>query len=116
MRKTSFIILPIFILANSAFLSLGSTCLLNLLVFSMAISLDGKSVAEQYPRFIPFCIILGIVALLGVVFLLLGNIKISEKLKFTKWIWYIQYIFALVLSIPMIKLWAFLFEFLQKTL
>ena len=116
MRKTSFIIPPIFILANATFLSLGSTCLLNLLGVSMAISLDGKSVAEQYPRFIPFCIILGIVALLGVVFLLLGNIKISEKLKFTKWIWYIQYIFALVLSIPMIKLWEILFEFLQKTL
>ena len=115
MRKTSFIILPIFILANAAFLSLGTECLLNLLGFSMAISLDGKSVIEQYPRFIPFCAVLGIFALLGVISILFGNIKISEKLKFTKLIWYFQYIFALVLSIPMIKLWEMLFEFLQKT-
>ena len=105
MKKSIFIILPTFTLGNAIFLSLGLTCLLNLLSLAMAISLDGKSVVEQYPRFIPFCIILGIVALIGVIFLLFGNIKISGRLNFTKWLWCFQYIFALVLSIPMIKLW-----------
>ena len=115
MKKSIFIILPTFTLGNAIFLSFGLTCLLNLLSLAMAISLDGKSVVEQYPRFIPFCIILGIVALIGVIFLLFGNIKISERLNFTKWLWCFQYIFALVLSIPMIKLWEMLFDFLQKT-
>jgi len=116
MKKSIFIILPTFTLGNAIFLSLGLTCLLNLLSLAMAISLDGKSVVEQYPRFIPFCIILGIVALIGVIFLLFGNIKISERHNFTKWLWCFQYIFALVLSIPMIKLWQMLFDFLQKTI
>ena len=116
MKKSIFIILPTFTLGNAIFLSFGLTCLLNLLSLAMAISLDGKSVVEQYPRFIPFCIILWIVALIGVIFLLFGNIKISERLNFTKWLWCFQYIFALVLSIPMIKLWQMLFDFLQKTI
>jgi hypothetical protein len=113
MKKSIFIILPAFTLGNATFLSLGMTCLLDLLSISVGISLDSEI---EYPRFIPFCIILGIVALLGVGFLLFGNIKISEKIIFTKWIWYFQYIFAFVLSIPMIKLWQMLFDFLQKTI
>ena len=47
--------------------------------------------------------------------MLILNIKFSEKLNFTKTIWIFEYIFALVLSIPMIKLWEMLFDFLQKT-
>jgi len=113
MKKSIFILLPAFTLGNTIFLSLGMTCLLNLLSISVGISLDS---AIQYPRFIPFCIILGIVALLGVIFLFFGNIKMSEKFKFTKWTWYFQYIFAFVLSIPMVKLWQMLFDFLQKTI
>ena len=112
MKKLTFIILSAFTLGNAVFLSLGMTCLLNLVSISMGISLDSEM---QYPRWMPFCIVLGLVALLGVIFLLPGNIKISEKLKLTKRVWYFQYILALVLSIPMIKLWEMVFDFLQKT-
>ena len=112
MKKISFVILPSFILANAAFLSLGIECLLNLLSLCMAISLDS---AEQYPRFIPFCIVLAIVALLGLITMLILNIKISEKLNFRKSVWYFEYIFALVLSLPMTKLWEMLFDFLSET-
>ena len=109
MKKVTYIILSI--LANAALFSLGIECLLNLLSLSMAISLDS---VVKYPRFIPFCIVLGIVALLGLVAMLVLNIKISEKLNFTKTIWIFEYVFALGLSIPMIKIWEMLFEFLQK--
>ena len=109
MKKSICVILSI--LANAALFSLDTECLLNLLSLSMAISLD--SVAK-YPRFIPFCIVLGIVALLGLVAMLVLNIKISEKLNFTKTIWIFEYALALVLSIPIIKIWEMLFEFLQK--
>ena len=110
MKKSICVILSI--LANAALFSLGIECLLNLLSLSMAISLDST---PSYPRFIPFCLTLGIVALLGLVAMLILNIKISEKLNFTKTIWIFEYSLALVLSIPMIKMWETLFEFLQTT-
>ena len=109
MKKSICVIVSI--LANAALFSLGIECLLNLFSLSMAISLDS---VVKYPRFIPFCIVLGIVALLGLVAMLVLNIKISEKLNFTKTIWIFEYSLALVLSIPMIKIWEMLFEFLQK--
>ena len=109
MKKSIYVILSI--LANAALFSLGIECLLNLLSLSMAISLDS---VVKYPRFIPFCTVLGIVALLGLVAMLVLNIKISEKFNFTKPIWIFEYALALVLSIPMIKIWETLFEFLQK--
>ena len=99
MKKATYIILSI--LANAALFSLGIECLLNLLSLSVAISLDS---VVKYPRFIPFCIVLGIVALLGLIAMLILNIKVSEKLVFTKTIWIFEYVFALVLSLPMIKL------------
>ena len=109
MKKSICVILSI--LANAALFSLGIECLLNLLSLSMAISLDS---VVKYPRFIPFCIVLGIVALLGLIVMFVLNIKASEKLNFTKSIWIFEYTLALVLSIPMIKIWQMLFEFLQK--
>ena len=112
MKKSTFIFLPFSILANAALFSLGIECLLNLLSLSMAISLDS---VVKYPRFIPFCIVLGIVALLGLIAMLILNIKVSEKLGFTKTIWIFEYVIALVLSLPMIKLWEMLFDFLQKS-
>ena len=112
MKKSTVIYLPFYILANAAFLSLGLECLLNLLGLAMAISLDSSM---QYPRFIPFCILCGIVALLGLIAVLVLNIKVSEKLSLTKLIWLLEYIFAVILSIPMIKLWEMLFEFFQKS-
>ena len=110
MKKSICIIFSI--LTNAAFLSLGIECLLNLLCLSMAISLDS---VVKYPRFVPFCVTLGIVSLLGLIAMLILNIKLSEKLRFTKSIWLSEYLFAVVLSIPMIKLWEMLFEFLQKS-
>ena len=109
MKKVTYIILSI--LANAALFSLGIECLLNLLSLSMAILLDS---VVKYPKFIPFRIVLGIVALLGLIAMLILNVKVSEKLGFTKTIWIFEYVFALVLSLPMIKLWEMLFDFLQK--
>ena len=110
MKKTVYMISSI--LTNAAFLSLGLESLLSLLSLSVAISLDS---AERYPRFIPFCIVVGIVVLLGLVAMLVLNIKVSERLNFAKPIWIFEYVFAFVLSIPMIKIWEMLFEFLQTT-
>ena len=105
-----------FIIAYATFLSIGFECMLILLAMHMALNLDGPPMTKQYPRFMPFCIIVGLLALvaLGAIFFL--NLKASEKYNFTKRIWWIQMIFAFVISIPLIKPWEMLFEFLQKTL
>ena len=113
MKKTTFIFLTFSILANAVLLSLGIECLLNLLGFVMAISLDSSA---QFPRFIPFCIVLGIIALLGLIAMLILNIRASERFRFTKSAWTFEYILALVLSVPMIKLWEILFDFLHKAI
>ena len=115
MKKLSFLTISLFTLANAVFLGLGMECLLQLAGIAFAVSLDGRAVTAQYPRFIPFCVILGFVALIGVSCMLFFNIRISEKLKFTKLVWYVQYISAFVLSIPMIKLWEMLFDILETT-
>ncbi len=103
-----------FIIAYAAFLSIGLECLLNILGISMGISLDCKSPANQYPRFFPFCVIVGLLALVALVLLVILNIKVSERLNYTQRLWFIQSMLAFVVSIPMIKLWEMLFEYMQK--
>ena len=105
-----------FALSYAAFLSLGLECLLNLLGISMGIALDGSSVVKQYPRFIPFCLIVGFLALAALIGIFILNFKASEKYEFTKKIWWAQMIISVAISIPMIKPWEMLFDFLQKTL
>ena len=105
-----------FVMTYSIFLSLGLECLLNLFGISMGISLDGSSVLKQYPRFIPFCLIVGFFALSALIGIFILNFKAAEKYEFTKKFWLVQMIIAVALSFPMIKPWEILFEFLQKTL
>ena len=102
----------LFSLVYAAVFSLGVTCLLNLMGIAFAISLDGYS--SQYPRFIPFCLIVGFLALASLIFLAVLNIKYSEKLRYTKTSWIGQSVFAFVISLPTIALWQKLFELLQK--
>jgi hypothetical protein len=105
-----------FAVAYAIFLGLGLECLLNLFGISMGIALDGSSVAEQYPRFIPFCLTVGFFALAALIGIFILNFKSSEKYEFTKKIWYVQMLIAVAVSVPMIKPWEMLFDFLQKTL
>ena len=104
-----------FIIAYATFLSIGFECMLRLLGMSVAISLDGATVTKQYPRFIPFCVIVGLGALVILIATFVLNLKLSEKYGLTKEIWWIQSIFSLVISFPMVKVWELLFEFLQRT-
>ena len=105
----------IFAIVYAIFLSLGFECLLNLLGLSMAIALEGAAVIKQYPRFIPFCMIVGLGALVLLIATFVLNLKMSEKYGLTKKIWWIQSIFSLVISFSMVKVWELLFKFLQRT-
>ena len=113
MKKKAYALLPLFILANAVFLSLGLECLLNLLGLVMSASPDGS---PQFPRFVPFCIILGIASLLGLIAMLVFHVKAADKLTLTKTFWIWEYTSACVLSLPMAKLWEILLDFLQRTL
>ena len=81
----------------------------------MAISIDGGEVTKQYPRFIPFCIVAGFLALFALIAILVFNIKASERFAFSKKLLVAEIIIAFVISIAMIKPWELLFELLQKT-
>lgn len=112
MRKS--FLAPAFVISYATFLSIGLECLLNLLGMSLAISLDGAAVTGQYPRFIPFCLIVGLVALVLLAATLILNLKMSEKYVLTRRFWIVQTIISVVISIPMVRLWEILFEFLRK--
>ena len=114
MKNTNFFLAMMFAVAYAVVLSLGLECLLILLGSSFGVSLDGATVIEQYPRFIPFCMIVGILALVALTVLFILNLKVSDKFGLCKKLWWVQMIGAFVISFPMIKPWEMLFEFLQK--
>jgi len=110
------IILPlVFTMAYAISLSLILECLLSLIGIFFAISLDGLSVIEQYPRFIPFCLGLGIIALAVIIVTFILNLRVSEKNVFTKRLWIMEILLSFVILLPMIMLWDMLFKLLQRT-
>ena len=114
MKKATILSAFGFVIGYAVIFSFGMECLLNLLSVAFAISLDGGSVVQQYPRFIPFCIVSGLLSLAATIILFIFNLKISDKLYFTKNLWRVEIISALAISIPIIKLWEMLFDYLQR--
>ena len=115
MNTTPRFLLPVLTLANAVFLSLGMECFLNLLGIALGISLDGRTVSSQFPRFMPFCVVVGFAALLCLIGILILNFKCTQKFRITVDFWIAQYFIAVVVSFPMILLWDMLFDYLQKT-
>ena len=111
-----FFLPPIFTISYALFLSLGVEALLTYfgLGLGMGPDSDVPSGIELYPKLMPFCLVLAIVALIAFVVILLLNIKCSEKASYTRTIWRIQSVCAFVISIPMMKAWEMLFEVLEK--
>ena len=95
-------------------LSVGLTCLLNLLGIALTSAVFNENVKADYPRFVPFCIIVGILALAALIVTFVLNLKIGKKLEFTKKTWWIQMVSAFVISIPAVYLVQILFDLLQK--
>ncbi len=114
-KMKKFFIALAFTLAYAIFLSIGFECLLRLVGLYLAVMLDGTGVLKEYPRFLPFCLIVGFSALVALVSTFSLNLKVSERFGFTKKILWIQMIIAVIISIPMIIPWGILFVFLQNT-
>lgn len=111
MKKISNIYISLFILLNSAVLSLGLECLLCFPGSTVTVY-DGSHLL--YPRFFLFCIVLGIICLLALIALFILNFKAYVKYNFNPSLWAFEYIISFVLSLPMIKLWEMLFVFLRE--
>lgn len=114
MKNTNFFLAMTFAVAYAVVLSLGLECLLILLGSSFGVSLDSATAIERYPRFFAFCITVVILALVALAMIFISSLKVSDKLGFSKKLWWVQMIGAFVISVPMIKPWEMLFDFLQR--
>ena len=103
-----------FALSFGILLGLGLECLLILMGEVMAISLDSNALG-QYPRFIPFCVIAGFLSLVAIIALVAVNIKLSDKIGYTRALWMTQAVTAIIVSLPFVKVFEMLFDLLQKT-
>ena len=112
--KRTFLIVAVFIIANSVLLGLGWESLLNLMSLALSVAPDSRSGIALLPQFMMFCIAMGIIAFSLVVGILLANISLSDKLKYTKRVWSVQYILSFALSIPMIGIWEKVFCYLRE--
>ena len=113
-KSLNFVFYSLFTAFYTAFFSLGLACLLQLLGVALGVAIDGSAVIRQYPRLIPFCLIVGTICLVALIALAFLNAKFSKKLDYTRNVWIIQSVCAFVASLPLIKVWAITFEFLRK--
>ena len=114
-QKVKITVYSLLTIGHACFLSMGMVCLLNLLGLLFSISLDGPPAIEQFPRFIPFCFIVGLIALISLIGLVILNVRYSINQNAPRRVPMIQFICALALAVPMMKLWELLFDFLQNT-
>ena len=113
-NSSKFVLYSLFTAAYACFFSLGVACLLQLFGVALGVAIDGSAVIRQYPRLIPFCLIVGVICLVALIALVFLNAKFSKKLNYTRRVWIIQFVCAFAASIPLIKVWAITFEFLRK--
>lgn len=95
-------------LIYGSIMGLGLACALNLLPFFF---LGGSN---HYPRFVPFCMGTGGLALMALLTVFSLNVCFSRKLQYTKLAWFLQTLGAVLLTPPMIMLWAMLIDHLRK--
>ena len=112
--RKNFVIACFFSLCYAVIFSLGIWCLLNLFSFAFAFGIDGDSAVAQYPRFFPFCIALGMAALLLLILFAFFNVKLSEKFFFSKKMVAAEVLLAFLLSLPLMKFWEAVFDFLRR--
>ncbi len=99
-----------FVIVYAVLFSIGAVCLVNVLSAFFSISPDNTTVPTSVQSFWLFCLAVGFLVLVVFVVVLLLNIRSSQKLEYTKMTWWIQMISAVVIAIPMMKLWELAFK------
>lgn len=99
-----------FIMVYAIFFSVGAECLVHVLSEFVSISPDNTEVSTSVQSLWLFCLAVGFLVLVAFVVVLLLNIKNSENIGYTKRTWWIQMISAVIIAIPMMKLWDIVFK------
>jgi hypothetical protein len=111
-RLKNITVLCLFTAAYAVLFGLGVECLFHLIGIMLGSAIDG-GVVFDYPRLVPFCLIVGFLSLITLIGLFLFNIHVSEKCGYTKIKWWLQSVAVLLLWVPMAWLWELLFDFLR---
>jgi len=116
MNNRKWLVASFFSVAYALVLGVGELCFLHLLGDLLVGMAFGESVLSSYPRFVPFCMIMGCFALIALIALFCINLKLAKRFIYTKSVWCVQMVCAFVFSVPMIMLWDMVFDFLQEAL
>lgn len=114
MKKiTNSIPLILYMLGHAALVSLGAVCFLNV----AAITLSPFGSTGSYPRFLPFCVIVGILAFAAWVILFVLNARhlLNHDIHL-RWKIALEVALTLILTLPGMWLWENLLSWLQKIL
>ena len=110
--KTLFPII-MFTFGHAALISLGGTCALH----AVAIVFNPFGSSGQYPRFLPFCVIVGLTAFLVWIYLIFQNARhLLDHDAHLRWKIAAEVILTILLTLPGMWLWDTLFRWLQKIL
>ena len=110
--KTLFPIL-LYSLGHAALVSLGAVCFLNV----AAITLSPFGSTGSYPRFLPFCVIVGILAFAAWVILFVLNARhLLNHDTHLRWKIALEVALTVLLTLPGMWLWDTLFAWLQRVL
>lgn len=98
-------------LGHAAVISLGAVCFLNV----AAITLSPFGSTGSYPRFLPFCVIVGILAFAAWVILLTLNARcLLNRDTHLRWKIALEVTLTLLLTLPGMWLWENLLSWLQR--
>lgn len=114
MKKiTNSIPLILYTLGHAALVSLGAVCFLNV----AAITLSPFGSTGSYPRFLPFCVIVGILAFAAWVILFVLNARhLLNHDTHLRWKIVAEVALTVFLTLPGMWLWENLLGWLQKIL
>ena len=100
-----------FTLGHAALISLGAVCFLNV----AAIVLTPFGSTGSYPRFLPFCVIVGLTALFAWMYLLFRNTRhLLNHDTHLRWKIALEVAFTLLLAPAGMWLWENLLTWLQR--
>ena len=111
MKKLKALIISVFTVAYSIFLSVGGVCALHLFGNALAEAMFHDNI--KYPRFIPFCLAVVFLALCALSLLFFFNNKETQKLNYTKKTWALQTALTIAVAIAQSPLWVMLIEFFR---
>ena len=105
--------LVLYTLGHAVLISLGATCALN----AVGIVFNPFGSTGSYPRFLPFCVIVGLTALLVWMYLIFCNARhLLNHDTHLRWKIALEVALTVFLTLPGMWLWDNLLGWLQKIL